>query len=109
MKTRHLTALFDLSLPLLIALTNIYFNLLSFIIINRDNAHLPVYTVLPRYAAMSITPAATTIVLLEVMLPLHPHLMLILYYHQMPSKSQSSIKQPISSSPSSVMMAQPVV
>jgi len=40
-----LTALFELSLPLLLPLhiicTNIYYDLLSFIIINCDNAHLP--------------------------------------------------------------------
>ena len=39
-----LTALFELSLPLLLPLyiicTNIYYDLLSFIIINCDNAHL---------------------------------------------------------------------
>jgi len=39
------TALFELILPLLLLLhiicTNIYYDLLSFIIINCDNAHLP--------------------------------------------------------------------
>ena len=43
--SRPLTGLFDLSLPLIAhesrIFTNKWYHLLSFIIINRDNAHLP--------------------------------------------------------------------
>jgi len=49
--SRSLTGLFDLSLPLIAHVsrifTNKWYHLLSFIIINRDNAHLPDLSIAP--------------------------------------------------------------